>query len=480
MKKASCIRRRAPIGLFALVFLLGTAFAARASVLASPHQTLDGIAGQSTHGIVAAWMSNHQSNHFTAEITWGDALAATAGQVSANGQKSFDAQGTHVYAAPGTYYGMVHVVDLVDQTASDIAFTAEIRGTGLVPIALSADDLSNADTDSDVDGIFEFGETIVLNPSWSTATENLNSVTAALSNFHRIGQTAAESYSIVKETADYGSIAKNDTHDCLSGNDKPNCYALAATLSGPRPAAHMDARVTETLIGNVTKTWTLHMGGSFIDVPANTPYYPFVESIFHNGVTVGCAARYFCPNQGVLRDQMAAFLARGFAGSDAAVPATGTVNLASYDCSTGGNSLFTDVAADSPFCRHIHYIASQSITLGCGPSQYCPNALLPRSQAAIFIARSQPPNNPGLEGDVPMAYSDPNTGRAYDCNVASANVPFSDVPATDPSCRYVSFVWARGIIDGFADGTFRPAQIVTREQAAKFLDNGLALNLYQP
>jgi amidase len=52
---------------------------------------------------------------------------------------------------------------------------------------------------------------------------------------------------------------------------------------------------------------------------------------------------------------------------------------------------------------------------------------------------------------------------------------FSDVPATHPSFGYVEAAYSRGLIAGYADGTFRPANLVTRGQAAKVVV--LAFNL---
>lgn len=475
-------RRSAPTMLFALLFLLGTAFVARATVVPQPHFTLNGIAGLDAHGIVAAWTSSHGANHFTAEITWGDGEPNGAGTVSSNGQKSFDAQGTHAYAAAGTYNGSVHVVDTIDDASADIAFTAEIRTTGLIPLALTADEVDDGDTDSDFDGVFEFGESVALNPTWGTNGANINGVAGTLSDFTRVGMTAGETYTLTNDAATYGNISKTDSHDCYGHG---GCYKLAATLTGPRPVAHMDAQVTETVTGDaapIPKTWTLHMGGSFADVVVNSMFYRNIETILHNNVTTGVTATTFGPKLNVTRGQMAAFLARGFTGGDELVPATGSVNAQPYDCTLSGTSLFADVAPSSPFCRHIHYIASKGITLGCvDGSIFCPSLNIKRGEAAVFLARSQPPNNPGGDADVPMVYGpDLNTGRSYDCNVATADVPFSDVSASHPFCKYISYVWARGIVDGFGDGTFRPNFLITREQMAKLLNLGLDLTLYHP
>jgi hypothetical protein len=49
---------------------------------------------------------------------------------------------------------------------------------------------------------------------------------------------------------------------------------------------------------------------TFTDVPANHPYFRAIEALSASGITGGCGAGNFCPNQNVTRGEMAAFLAR--------------------------------------------------------------------------------------------------------------------------------------------------------------------------
>jgi hypothetical protein len=48
----------------------------------------------------------------------------------------------------------------------------------------------------------------------------------------------------------------------------------------------------------------------FTDVGANSPFCPAVEWLRNRGVTLGCTATAYCPDQSVLRSQMAAFMNR--------------------------------------------------------------------------------------------------------------------------------------------------------------------------
>lgn len=49
----------------------------------------------------------------------------------------------------------------------------------------------------------------------------------------------------------------------------------------------------------------------FSDVPASAFYHDAVKAIYRAGITVGCSAGLYCPDQAVTRGQMAAFLHRG-------------------------------------------------------------------------------------------------------------------------------------------------------------------------
>ena len=85
----------------------------------------------------------------------------------------------------------------------------------------------------------------------------------------------------------------------------------------------------------------------------------------------------------------------------------------------------------------------------------------------------------GADQAVPLSYGpDPATGLSYNCDPSSADVHFSDVRAGDWYCRHAEFLRATGVITGYPDGSFQPAQDITRGQMAKFLANGFRLQLF--
>jgi S-layer family protein len=150
-----------------------------------------------------------------------------------------------------------------------------------------------------------------------------------------------------------------------------------------------------------------------------------------------------------------------------------------YNCVAGGSSAFTDVLPTDTFCRHVHYIAVQNVTLGCGPAMYCPNDLVTRLQMASFVAKAMVA--PGGGPAVPLTYGpDPVTGLSYSCDTGSPNTHFTDVPATDQFCKHVHFLWAKGVVTGCTGTTYCPDSDVARDEMAKFLGNAFQLVLYGP
>ena len=70
-------------------------------------------------------------------------------------------------------------------------------------------------------------------------------------------------------------------------------------------------------------------------MPTDTPFYRFIETLFHKGVTGGCAGGGYCPTNPVTRAQMAVFLLKSkFGSAHVPPPCTGAV-FADVPC-TGG------------------------------------------------------------------------------------------------------------------------------------------------
>ena len=68
--------------------------------------------------------------------------------------------------------------------------------------------------------------------------------------------------------ADYGTVAPGATTDCYNATPSHDCYVV--TVAGARPVPHWDATFDENLSLAHLKSWTLHVGESFTDVPRHS------------------------------------------------------------------------------------------------------------------------------------------------------------------------------------------------------------------
>ena len=220
---------------------------------------------------------------------------------------------------------------------------------------------------SNVNGVLEAGERVAVDPEWINGSTTSLPLTGSASN---LAGPAGPTYSLDDATADYASIAAGAGGDCYDATT--DCFELS--VSGARPAAHWDVTFDEALSSGVTKTWTLHVGESFPDVPPTHSFYGFIENIFHNGITGGCGGGGYCPGNAVTRAQMAVFLLKAEHGSTYAPPACAGV--------------FGDVACPSLFADWIERLADEEITGGCGGGNYCPTNPNTRGQMAVFLVKT--------------------------------------------------------------------------------------------
>jgi hypothetical protein len=365
----------------------------------------------------------------------------------------------------------------------DLAYSAtetKLTIAEMLAAALTVDSHAATGTSSDVNGLLEPGERVAIEPGWQNVSDSGIPFTGTASNFTG---PAGETYTLSDNTAGYGTAPANATTDCFLATG--NCYQvqLSDTTTRPeaRPSVHWDATFRETVTGSQQKDWTLHIGDSFTDVPRSHLFYRRIETLLHTGITAGCGSgTTYCPEETVNRGQMAIFVARALAGGSANVPVSGEVAGQQYNCISGasGASIFTDVNPTDIFCRHVHYIAAQNVTLGCTTTTYCPSGTISRVEMAAFIARAIVA--PGGGPAVPNSYGpDPVTGFSYNCAFSFGDF-FIDVPYTNSFCKHVHYLWAKGIVSGTGPTTYGPNLPVTRGAMARFLSNAFNLLLYGP
>lgn len=114
---------------------------------------------------------------------------------------------------------------------------------------------------------------------------------------------------------------------------------------------------------------------NFTDVPCpGSPpaFADFIEQLRSDGITVGCGAGIYCPNDPVTRAQMAIFIERA---------------LGNFTPPLALGQRFTDVASGHFAYVFVEDMAARAITVGCATGLYCPDDPVTRGQMAAFLVR---------------------------------------------------------------------------------------------
>jgi hypothetical protein len=189
-------------------------------------------------------------------------------------------------------------------------------------------------------------------------------------------------------------------------------------------------------------------------VARGNPFYRFIETLLHHGVTGGCAAGQYCPASSSTRREMAVFVLVADEGTAFAPPLC-----------VAGSELFDDVPASSGFCPWIEELSRRGVVNGCqaSPPLYCPAAAVTRAQMAVFVLATKEPG-----------FTPP------DC--VSGSELFGDVPAANGFCRWIEELARRGIVSGCqaSPALYCPSSPVTRAQMGVFISGTFGLSLYGP
>jgi len=308
------------------------------------------------------------------------------------------------------------------------------------------DPLPTADGPGDTmgNGVFEPGETQVLQTAW--INDSAEAVESILGTGPLFTGPPGANYTVNDDTAFYDVLPTGVSKSCIEEND---CFSVTVSNPASRPVQHWDALFQEDTNMSLPHTWVIHLGKSLPDVPPDNQFYKLIETLFHKGVTGGCAGGGYCPTNPVTRSQMAVFLLKArFGAAHVPPPCTGTV--------------FTDVpCTGAPFDPWIEELASLQITGGCGGGLYCPGNTVTRQQMAVFLLKAfegssyDPPDCTGVFDDVPCT---PGTG-------------FSD---------WIEELASRGITGGcnLAPPLYCPTNPNNRGQMAAFLVKTFGLALY--
>jgi hypothetical protein len=172
----------------------------------------------------------------------------------------------------------------------------------------------------------------------------------------------------------------------------------------------------------------------FSDVPQDHAFFAEIQWMAETGLSTGYEDDTYKPGGTLSRQAMSAFLYRL-----AEQPADPTCSEAP----------FTDVPVDHPFCGEIAWMKVTGISTGYVDGSYAPAAGLSREAMSAFMYRAA--GSP--DGDDPQ------------CLVP----PFSDVPITNAFCGEITWMAEVGISEGYEDGTYKPANTLTRQAMSAFL-----------
>lgn len=109
---------------------------------------------------------------------------------------------------------------------------------------------------------------------------------------------------------------------------------------------------------------------------------------------------------------------------------------------TSANTNFTDVGTTHRAQAEINYLVQGQIVSGVSSTQFAPDRLVTREEAATLL------------------------GRALGLNGEKRSTKFPDVSANNFASGYIAQMVEKGIISGFSDGSFGPKETLTRGQMA--------------
>ena len=112
---------------------------------------------------------------------------------------------------------------------------------------------------------------------------------------------------------------------------------------------------------------------------------------------------------------------------------------------------FTDVEASNPHYENILALHEAGVISGYPDGTFKPAQAVTRGQAAKMLV------------------------NAYDLTKGDKTVSFTDVSASNEYAEAIEILASQGFINGYADGTFKPTEEITRGQFAKILTNILGL-----
>jgi hypothetical protein len=180
----------------------------------------------------------------------------------------------------------------------------------------------------------------------------------------------------------------------------------------------------------ITPTTCVADHGPFTDVAGSSTFCTEIEQIAAWGLVNGFSDGSYHPSSGLSRQAIVAILYR-LAGEPTVVAA--------------GQS-FTDVPPHHPFYDEIEWAQQRGVVHGYGDGTFRPTAPLTRQACAAVLHR--------FAGQEALAPTTPS---------------FDDVPPSHPFYGQIEWLHAQDVLNGYADGTFRPGSGMSRQAFAAIM-----------
>jgi hypothetical protein len=153
------------------------------------------------------------------------------------------------------------------------------------------------------------------------------------------------------------------------------CSPAEYCPDAPITRGQMAVFIIRSLMGN--DNFQAQITPYFTDVPATHPYFKHIQKMRELGITTGCTATQYCPDDPVTRGQVGVFLIRARLG----LPAGQTFPYPAI-------SYFQDVSSSHSYFSYIQKMRQLGITSGCTSAAYCSDAPTTRGQMAAFLIRA--------------------------------------------------------------------------------------------
>ena len=173
----------------------------------------------------------------------------------------------------------------------------------------------------------------------------------------------------------------------------------------------------------------------FTDVPESRWSYPYIKELYDAGVVSGTSATTFEPTAVVTRAQFVTMLA-GLQGADVSAYTSGK---------------FSDVPANAWYAPYVNWAADNGVVYGISDTEFAPDAEITRQDMAVMLYR--------YAGQFGIQLGTGNPAITF---TDEADIAGYALPAVEALQR-------AGVISGMPDGSFRPRDTATREQACVML-----------